>query len=594
MSSTIEKICERALSLSEQELARRIGAATSLSLRSGTLARVADFCELLESGHVIVTLDFEGGGGKGVFAVSRKNAIRLAGKLLMASREDLNRSIGSEAYEQEYRYAFDEVVKCFIGTFLQGLQHHTRRCAAVTCGKQEIFSTRDGGMLLEQLHSEQHYFLVRTGLSLAGVQQEDILLLLPAFLVVSGSQLKQAGSSGARESAEIRPHTGHPQQRPKAVENPLADLGTMLESASFEGLMQRWVTEVDRDLTAMFGIQVKLAGVPRQSVDEEQIWIRSAGRTLLVTAYRLEGLISGTIAVVGFSQDAMRIGALIGRSGEPGDTPGHEDRFDSNYEDGFHELCSIVLNIGAEWLTETTSAALWVDRQRSVLVDPGAGRPALTQMLEDRSYVMITMNLAGESWPGGCLHVLFPSLLAEQLELATQDLERMGMPSREPSRRPSGAGPSARSDSVVNTGAHTGGRILLVNASEHGLKGVRDALDQEILEYEQIESSSEILQDKLDGEHSCVILVMDSADEIALSALIKINSLSEKPLVAVASQWTQSQIIKALRYGASDILLAPVTGDELRDKLKGLGGSTPEATAGDEVIAPSDLLSPSS
>ena len=84
MSSTIEKISERALISVERELTRLAGVETSLTLGSGTLVKDADFVDLIEVGNIVVPFEWDGGSeGKGEFVVSKKNAIRVAGKLLM-------------------------------------------------------------------------------------------------------------------------------------------------------------------------------------------------------------------------------------------------------------------------------------------------------------------------------------------------------------------------------------------------------------------------------------------------------------------------------------------------------------------------------
>ena len=44
---------------------------------------------------------------------------------------------------------------------------------------------------------------------------------------------------------------------------------------------------------------------------------------------------------------------------------------------------------------------------------------------------------------------------------------------------------------------------------------------------------------------------------MALSTVIKINSISTTPLIVAAPQWTQSQVVNALRYGAADIMVIP-------------------------------------
>lgn len=42
------------------------------------------------------------------------------------------------------------------------------------------------------------------------------------------------------------------------------------------------------------------------------------------------------------------------------------------------------------------------------------------------------------------------------------------------------------------------------------------------------------------------------------------------PLIVAASQWTQSEVLKAVRYGVSDILMTPVLRGEILQKIRDL------------------------
>jgi len=54
-----------------------------------------------------------------------------------------------------------------------------------------------------------------------------------------------------------------------------------------------------------------------------------------------------------------------------------------------------------------------------------------------------------------------------------------------------------------------------------------------------------------------VFLVMADVDEKGLGVAIKISAMSSLPLIAVGPAWTRTKVIKAVKYGVADILLAP-------------------------------------
>ncbi len=67
-----------------------------------------------------------------------------------------------------------------------------------------------------------------------------------------------------------------------------------------------------------------------------------------------------------------------------------------------------------------------------------------------------------------------------------------------------------------------------------------------------------------------ILLGVDDADDRELSICIKIRTISTRgplPVIMCAREWTRSGVLKALKYGATDIIMKPCPPDELRDKV---------------------------
>jgi CheY-like chemotaxis protein len=72
------------------------------------------------------------------------------------------------------------------------------------------------------------------------------------------------------------------------------------------------------------------------------------------------------------------------------------------------------------------------------------------------------------------------------------------------------------------------------------------------------------------GSVKAVLLGVVDADDRELSICIKIKSISPMspvPVIMCARQWTRIGVLKALKYGAEDIIVKPCTPDELKGKL---------------------------
>jgi PleD family two-component response regulator len=75
------------------------------------------------------------------------------------------------------------------------------------------------------------------------------------------------------------------------------------------------------------------------------------------------------------------------------------------------------------------------------------------------------------------------------------------------------------------------------------------------------------INDYLPGTFQAVILLMKDVDEQSLGMAIKINANCSLPLIAIGSKWTRSKVLKAVKYGVNDIILAPVTEEDIKRKI---------------------------
>ena len=66
-----------------------------------------------------------------------------------------------------------------------------------------------------------------------------------------------------------------------------------------------------------------------------------------------------------------------------------------------------------------------------------------------------------------------------------------------------------------------------------------------------------------------IFLVMQEVSEQGFGVAIKISSAGiSVPLVAAGPAWTRTLVLKAVKYGACDILITPSSPTDVRDKTE--------------------------
>lgn len=75
------------------------------------------------------------------------------------------------------------------------------------------------------------------------------------------------------------------------------------------------------------------------------------------------------------------------------------------------------------------------------------------------------------------------------------------------------------------------------------------------------------------GNVRLVVIGSQDADDRELAVCIKINALRQDqpvPIIMCAQRWTRTAVLKALKYGARDIIIKPCDPDEIANKVKRL------------------------
>lgn len=74
-----------------------------------------------------------------------------------------------------------------------------------------------------------------------------------------------------------------------------------------------------------------------------------------------------------------------------------------------------------------------------------------------------------------------------------------------------------------------------------------------------------------EGKAKLAVIGVSDTDDRELALCIKINSFCQDhsvPIIMCAKQWTRTAVLKALKYGAKDIIMKPYTEQELVSKVK--------------------------
>ncbi|HEU0264267.1 MAG TPA: response regulator, partial [Geobacterales bacterium] len=193
------------------------------------------------------------------------------------------------------------------------------------------------------------------------------------------------------------------------------------------------------------------------------------------------------------------------------------------------------------------------------------------QPVPDGEYLVFSSHLAMQGGELDDVRLLFPVPLAllldpageqeppaEVVEEQTSVAENSGETAAE-----GGEGDPAAADSQ-------GGKLLVLADDEQERQGLKELLSSIGLEVITQPLHDDVRALVTSGTVRLILISLSRVDDRELSVAVKLRACSSQhplPLVICADKWTRTDVLKALKYGARDIILKPVVADELASRL---------------------------
>ena len=186
--------------------------------------------------------------------------------------------------------------------------------------------------------------------------------------------------------------------------------------------------------------------------------------------------------------------------------------------------------------------------------------------IPDQDYYLSSMDLQIGGTTYGKVNLLFPLALL-QLEglLATDE------PIAEVSASVSSTSISDQSGNDVDRAkkadsTRTSLDILIVGDDESVASSMTSILTEMGYSARTL-SFKDNIHDYIPGELKAIYLVMNEVNEQGFGSAIKIHSTCTLPIIAVGPEWTKTKVIKAVKYGVSDILMTPASTDDIKQNI---------------------------
>jgi CheY-like chemotaxis protein len=203
---------------------------------------------------------------------------------------------------------------------------------------------------------------------------------------------------------------------------------------------------------------------------------------------------------------------------------------------------------------------------------PEVDKLSSEEPLPDGDYLMFRSKIEMSGQDMDHLDVLIPVALGNLFD------PQPGVQSEEEddhSPRNAGAGHAAESseDGAGITPADNGGEDSILILDDDGDQRMQMAEILEFTGFQVIEGTldADIKELFKDRTVRLVIIGSQDADDRELAICIKINAIRvavPPPIIMSAERWTRTAVLKALKYGASDIVIKPCNSEDIVSKVR--------------------------
>ncbi len=569
--------------------------------------------------HIKLDGDLE---GDGCLIVTVRDAIRIGGTLIMLPDSELETVIAEEEYSEELEDSYGEIANILCGALTATFEEQFPKSFRLVRTEQEVILPVKVEVDSDEPIPNGSYYLMTSAMTLEENEMGTLQLLLPAASfglvekpVVQEEETREdkdgepsaSDDSGSEmpKSAEPEVVAGKPDEdtdqvnaseqarvADEKVENTTKPAGSpkdiKKQKERIDQLLETCLTRAGEEVGALLGGTLAIQPEENGVFSKEELLEQAGGKQVLARM-EVRGDGEGQSYLLMSIKDAIFLGGtMIMLPDTELDEVVRNEEFGEDAEDAYGEIANIVAGVYTAVFEEQYRKNIGFVKTGLETIVPIKIDPDSDDVFPNDTYYLSVGEMSFNGQQLGRIQAVFP---AELFEL--ESLAQPAAPPAEPDVEESVAGGQS-----VGTGEDTSAAKTIRSADSAqaaevsgggNVSGRADGEPADILIFTDDDSEAESIAGMLarDGYSprilhyrdpvgnylspaiSLVFLVMQEINEQGFGMAIKLGGAGlQVPLVASGPAWTRTTVLKAVKYGASDILITPATVEDVREKLK--------------------------
>jgi len=589
------------LERSVQEVGDLIGETLSLQKQASSFGAAAEVFAPPKHKFGLAGFDLKGGGGQPVQLLFGLDlAIELAGRLIMLPADEITACKKQGKIEGEVLDAFSEIANILSGVlnatchdaFARKDLHFVKGEVAVFAAKTSDLPLPEGQLsafsgelvLNDKNLGVFQYFLPHSLIAAeAGASGEATAEAAPAEAAPEQETPSAPAAAAAPPPAEasagksgISPDKDQPAAAAEA-EAPAPQEG-FLDQARVDEILLGGLDSAQEELEALLGDEVEFTEPQTEYRKKQDLLARTKGKQVL-TRIRASGDRSGDAFLLLPLKDAIYFAAvLLMMPAESITQTVKQGKFEGDVADAFGEVANILVGCYSQQFKSAAPFNLKLKKDTvetlvAAQVDPAGDAP-----FNSEAYYQLSFRVRMGEKTYGPLELLFPlDLLGLAAPVASQPMAEAAKAAEKPLEKGLAAdrsqkpGLGQKSDTAGAAPQASQGRVIsIIGEDTAEFDIVAQSVTEADVQLNRLSLEEDFKQALAQAEPSCVFLLINQVNDQGLAKAIKVRAAmkQECPLIVAGPQWTESMVLKARKYGATDILITPAGSEMVRRKYR--------------------------
>jgi len=547
--------------------------------------------------HVRVEGDIQ---GDGCLVVGIKDAIKIGGTLIMLPEGELESVIADQQYSEELMDSYGEVANIICGAATVTFEEQYTKAVRLIRTEQEVILPAKVDIESEHPIADVPYYRLSVPMEIDGKALGELHLLLPAEPFGLAEAKSKDNTTSAPEAAVVKPPSqvneqgqetagvlerevaGGDAEEVGVVQRPESE-ATSEETPSgqpppkkrdvgkqkklIDGLLKSSWAKMSDDVNSLLGGTLKVTPLDNRAITKED-FLDQAGGKQVMTRMDQRGGSSGEAYLFVDLKTAVYLGGclIMLPDGELEETVRNES-FGDDARDAFGEVTNIIAGAFTAIFEEQYRGKIGFVKTAIDPVVPAKIDPETDDVFPNLGYYLAPGQLHYNGRDLGRAQFLVPALAFELEELFHVAEEIADAPPTKAAPVSTGSQVKAAEPARLRETVEGGIDMLIVTDDEREAEHLVQVLEGEgylcrILHFK------DPVHAVLSARTQMVFLVMQEVSEQGFGVAIKISSSGYAvPLVAAGPAWTRTMVLKAVKYGACDILITPASVEDVREKL---------------------------